>query len=271
MTRPGSSARETAQFHMGAAKNLKEVLIATVGEDADLAPTLCIERPDFPAVMITPEYSDRDLTVAVMRFAAIGYGATGLALVQESYSAVKPVNPMTGSLWQPGEMQDAALHHHGLKRGLIIESLVALIITREGDATAMTAPYRRNGKKVVWLDEPDVEGGELGGMLVDGARFALRSAASFQKSKGYRETMQTAMDGLSPTKARATMDAVTTIQLVSPRPMSKSDVELPPCAVSVATQPGEYEQALTEQLGRWVDHPDLMTGADIRAARAYLS
>lgn len=139
-----------------------------VGKVIDLAPMVIPAREHQPVAVIHLNTSEPRDMLRIAHIATVGYDADQIGLIMEGYVAdtLGPngeiVNRLTGKPFEPGEMQDVALNHNGLARGLLYEAVMLVIVERSGDFVWRSLPFRADpgSTTVSWVDFESDEGRE---------------------------------------------------------------------------------------------------------------
>lgn len=121
-----------------------------VSEERMIHPSIIGMRGDEEIIVVMLAHHIRDEILAVTRTLVGGLALDAVAIANDGYQPTTPVNPRTGKLWRPGEMQDVVEHFDGIENGWIQETLVSECADRSGELRMLVQPYRRRARRVKW-------------------------------------------------------------------------------------------------------------------------
>lgn len=159
-------------------KETKESWVATGPENTDLAIYLHFWRGDSLDIMVQCPL-DRDTGLQAGQVGAAGFGATTMSLTFESFNSTLGESPITGSPWEPHEMQyvfEAVPENrteHWVK-----ECVTTTAHERGGEFALTSMPYVIEDGQVVWSESrieisSQAEGEGGGGVMFDWMQHAM--------------------------------------------------------------------------------------------------
>lgn len=204
-------------------------------DSTDIRPLVEGWRGDEPVVVLVPQDVDRDQALQAARIEATAFGCDAIAFTTEGWAATGEYvdrNPVTGKPWGPGEMQRAVEQHGAREKGWIREGLSTFVVNRAGDMVGRMSFYRvveRDPRAYrPWAVEWDTEPEEAG-RTIDSREEGNRATGLVPETLvSYMN--ETTLDvfvakveallgregfGLTPTQARAYLDAATIKSLPS--------------------------------------------------------
>lgn len=101
--------------------------------------------------------AENDRLVDLVALCGSGFSADVMVLVYDTLRTAPGLdrNPMTGTVWRPGDAQDLFDDHDGVERGWVEEGLVVVAANRAEDVVTSLLPYAVEGSRVRWGERVD--------------------------------------------------------------------------------------------------------------------
>jgi len=148
--------------HMKLSRRLLEL---NVKAGQPFAPMLVPVRGDDPIGVIIPPRTDTDAGLAILKTGQLVVHLLSIdtiVLVSDTYEATIPNNPLTGKIWNAGEMEQVALHHNGIEKGWVTDCLTVIVFRRDGHQSSVMMPYSVKRRQVTWKETIQVDSREPG-------------------------------------------------------------------------------------------------------------
>lgn len=129
-----------------------QMSLASANGDTDISGVVFGFRGNEPVVTMIPMEMSSDTLLHSAAIAAVAFGCDSLALTTEGYHALAPYyeqSPLTGEMWEHGEMQIAAEEHDAIEKGWLTESLTTMVVNRAGDVYTIISDYKIHRDVVV--------------------------------------------------------------------------------------------------------------------------
>lgn len=188
--------------------------------DSDLGTSLFAYRGSDLIALVYPK-RNRDMMLECANLAANGFDADILALVYETWFTDRLINPVTGKIWEAGELQDVVENHDARNKGWVIDSVMVAAVNRAGDFRGRNLPYRIVAKHLVWQDDKfdadksNRDGLQHVGIIPDGLREIMQDATMSQYvARAGLDTPDTALFGLPHEETRAHLDCAIAKELL---------------------------------------------------------
>lgn len=211
--------------------------------------TIICHRGETPVAVIEMDGMDRDAMLMTAELATVGYEADMLTMAFETFMATTPINPRTGKVWEPGDMQESARMYEGRENGWIRDALMVYVANRAGDQLARTMPYRLHDRRVEWIDSEAMgndgdDGAQFGG-YVPRMLAAIMNRPSFVAGVAKLGVEYTDLaQGMSIEAATAIQDCSTTKVLMDPPLVAQMRGMPEGTSVALYSKPGTERDAV---------------------------
>ncbi len=188
----------------------KEAACAAAG-DTDIPPHLLPWRAGSPVAAIICPQVDKQQALTAAALAVPGFGADAIAVTVDAHVTATPVNPATGRVWAPGEMQRACDQEGACSAGLLAACLATLLVRADHTVELWQRKYRvdKTTGAVHWLDPADRRREHAMTSLTGLVPDTLRDCFDHPTVWDGEVTAAAAAAGLTDAHARALVDCAT--------------------------------------------------------------
>ncbi len=165
-----------------------------------MAAQIEVIRGDDSIALVTIDGLSREVLLRAARMTGSGFDADTLVLSFETLASVNDpddvaaamagderaqarlnINPITGRVYEHGEMQDVVDNHDALAKGWVTEQVTIVGVNRVGDVQMACLPYHYagGGKHLMW-DEPKPAFGESVGYIPDALAAGMQAPSASQ-------------------------------------------------------------------------------------------